>query len=114
MTKREMFMEIREAVTANAEMVAFIDREIELLNRKRTSNKKPTKTQIENEGFRADILEHLTAVDSPKTISELQAEIPALAPLKNQRISHLLKRLVDDGKVTKEYIKRTPYFSISA
>lgn len=112
MTKREMFTAIREVVAANPEMVAFIDREIELLNRKRTS--KPTKTQIENEGLRADILEHLTAVDSPKAIKELQAEIPTLAPLSNQRIAHLLKRLVDDGKVAKEYIKKTPYFSIAA
>ena len=49
MTKREMFAEIRNAVIDNAEMVAFIDHEIELLNRKSTSPKKPTKTHQKNE-----------------------------------------------------------------
>ena len=37
MTKREMFAEIRNIVADNAEMVAFIDHEIELLERKSNS-----------------------------------------------------------------------------
>lgn len=37
MTKKEMFTEIRKVVADNAEMVAFIDHEIELLNRKSDS-----------------------------------------------------------------------------
>ena len=113
MTKREMFNAIREEVITNAEMVAFIDHEIELLDRRKTSSRKPTKTQVENEGFRADILEHLTAVDAPKTIKELQQEIPSIAELTNQRITHLLTALVKDGKVTREVVKRVPYFTIA-
>ena len=48
MTKREMFAAIRERVLDNDEMVEFIDHEVDLLARKRTSTK-PTKTQRENE-----------------------------------------------------------------
>ena len=48
MTKREMFVAIRNAVLDNEEMVAFIDHEIDLLERKSTSPKKPTETQKEN------------------------------------------------------------------
>ena len=64
MTKKEMFAEIRKVVADNAEMVAFIDHEIELLNRKSGSPRKPTKTQVENDGFKADILAALAEVDA--------------------------------------------------
>ena len=56
MTKKEMFAEIRNIVADNEEMVAFIDHEIELLERKSNSPKKPTKIQIENDGFKAEIV----------------------------------------------------------
>jgi len=114
MTKREMFAEIRNAVIDNAEMVAFIDHEIELLNRKSTSPKKPTKTQMENDAFKAVIVDYLADVDAPKTIKELQAEIAELDGLTNQRITHMLTDLVKAGKLTKEYVKKTPYYSIAA
>ena len=114
MTKREMFTEIRNAVIDNAEMVAFIDHEIELLNRKSASPKKPTKTQMENDAFKAVIVDYLTEVDAPKTIKELQTEVAELDGLTNQRITHMLTDLVKMGKLTKEYVKKTPYYSIAA
>lgn len=114
MTKREMFAEIRNAVIDNAEMVAFIDHEIELLNRKSTSPKKPTKTQVENDAFKAVIVDYLTEVDASKTIKELQTEVAELNGLTNQRITHMLTDLVKAGTLTKEYVKKTPYYSIAA
>ena len=114
MTKREMFAEIRNAVIDNAEMVAFIDHEIELLNRKSTSPKKPTKTQMENDAFKAVIVDYLTEVDAPKTIKELQTEVAELNGLTNQRITHMLTDLVKGGTLIKEYVKKTPYYSIAA
>lgn len=113
MTKREMFAEIRNIVADNAEMVAFIDHEIELLDRKSSSPKKPTKTQIENDGFKAEIVAYLTTVDTPKTIKELQAEIPSIGGLTNQRITHMLTDLVKAETLTKEYVKKTPYYSVA-
>lgn len=113
MTKREMFAEIRKVVVDNAEMVAFIDHEIELLDRKSSSPKKPTKTQIENDGFKAEIVAYLTTVDTPKTIKELQAEIPSIGGLTNQRITHMLTDLVKAETLTKEYVKKTPYYSVA-
>ena len=114
MTKKEMFNEIRKAVASNEEMVAFIDHEIELLDRKASSPKKPTKTQVENDAFKATIVEYLTTVDTSKSIKELQAEVAELAGLTNQRITHMLTDLVKSGVVVKEYVKKTPYFSIAA
>ena len=110
MTKREMFAEIRKVVADNAEMVAFIDHEVELLNRKSGGQRKPTKTQLENAEFKATIVAHLAEVGAPKTIKELQAEIPEIAGLTNQRVTHMLTDLVKGGTLNKEYVKRTPYY----
>lgn len=113
MTKREMFVAIRGLVSDNAEMVAFIDHEIELLNRKSSAERKPTKNQVENEGFKAEIVAHLATADSPLTIKEMQAEIPSIAGLSNQRITHMLTDLVKSETLVKTYIKKVPYYSVA-
>ena len=113
MTKKEMFAAIREVVISNEEMVAFIDHEIELLNKKSSSPKKPTKTQLENDTYKATIVAYLTTVDSPKTIKEMQAEIAEISGLTNQRITHMLTDLVKAGTLTKTYVRKTPYYTIA-
>jgi hypothetical protein len=113
MTKREMFNAILTVVADNAEMVEFINHEIELLDRKANSLRKPTKNQIENDGFKAEIVAYLATADAPKAIKELQAEIPSLAGLTNQRITHMLTDLVKGGTLAKEYVKKTPYYSVA-
>lgn len=113
MTKREMFTEIRKIVADNAEMVAFIDHEIELLDRKSSSPKKPTKTQIENDAYKAEIIAYLTGAEAPQNIKTIQAEIPSIGGLTNQRITHMLTDLVKAGTLTKEYVKKTPYYSVA-
>lgn len=113
MTKKEMFAEIRNIVADNEEMVAFINHEIELLERKSNSPKKPTKVQLENDAFKAEIVAYLTAVDAPKTIKELQAEIPSISGLTNQRITHMLTDLVKAETLAKERVKKTPYYSVA-
>ena len=84
------------------------------LAKRNKSERKPTKTQVENDAFKAAIVEYLTMVDTSKTIKELQAEIPDLTNLTNQRIAHMLTDLVNAKTLTKEYIKKTPYYSIAA
>lgn len=110
MTKKEAFAKIRERIADDAELVSFVDHEVELLNKKATSAKKPTKTQIENDGYKNLIIKHLAAVDTTKTIKELQAEIPEISGLTNQRVTHLLTDLTKAEILSKQYIKKTPYF----
>ena len=114
MTKREMFLAIREIVADNAEMVSFIDHEVELLSRKSNSPRKPTKTQLENEGFKVDIVNTLVAEDRFVTIKELCELCPSLSDLTNQRITHMLTDLRKAGKVERTYIKKVAYFSASS
>ena len=113
MTKKEMFAAIRKMVIDNDEMLEFIDHEIELLNRKTASSKKPTARQLENVELQAAIVSYLTAEDMPKTIKELQAGIPEISELSNQRVTHLLKALRENGTVVRTYEKKVPYFSVA-
>lgn len=98
----------------------FLAHEVDLLNKKAASPKKPSKTKVENDGFKADILAYLATADAPKTIKELQAAVPSIANLSNQRITHMLTDLCKDdpengitAKVTKSYVKKVPYFAIA-
>lgn len=109
MTKREMFSAIRERVADNAEMVEFIDHEIELLARKRSSAK-PTKTQIANEGIKEQIM----AIMTPDGMTATEV-LTALGntEFKVQKVSALLKQLVGEGKVVKDIVGKVSYFSLA-
>lgn len=113
MTKREMFtaMLAIPAIADNAEMTEFINHEIELLVKKASKERKATKTQIENEAFKAAILNYLRKVEVGRCIKDLQAEVPEISELSNQRVTHLMTALVNSGKVTKEYVKKTPFYT---
>ena len=114
MTKREMFAEIRKAVADNADMVAFIDHEVELLDNKKSGSRKPTQTQVENEGYKANILAALAEADEPVTIKGLAEICPSIAGLTNQRITHMLTDLRKDGRVSRSYVKKVAYFSLGS
>jgi len=108
MTKKEMFTEIRAIVADHADMVEFIDHEIELLSRKRTSTK-PTKTQREN----AVIKEQITAVltDEPMTIGEINVAMGT--EYSPQKLSALLRQLCLEGVAVKDTVGKVPYFALA-
>ena len=93
-------------------MVAFIDHELELLDKK-SSSKAPTKTQQENENIMVTIKNELAQIGRPVTITELQSESEELATYSNQKLSALLKKLVDTNQVVKVVDKKKSYFSIA-
>ena len=76
--------------------------------KKNSAEKKPTATQIANEGVKAKILEVIG--DKSLTITEMQKLDGELAELSNQKISALLKQMVENGSVVREEIKRKAHF----
>ena len=76
--------------------------------KKTSAEKKPTATQIANEGIKNLILEVIG--NSSLTITEMQKINGELAELSNQKISALLKQMVENGSVVREEIKRKAYF----
>ena len=110
-TKKEMFTMIKAQVKDNAEMVAFIDHEIELLDKK-ASNKKATKTQEANIGIKSTILAVLEGA-KPMTVTEMQGASAELGELSNQKVSALVRQLVEAGEVVKTIDKKVSRFSLS-
>ena len=118
MTKKEYFNGLlgvienhKDSIENYEDFKAFIEREIELLNKKR-SNSKPTKTQIENEKIKEKILIALEKVDEPVTITEL-AKMDGLTEYSNQKLSVLSHQLVDEHKVVNTKVKKVSYFKIA-
>ena len=110
-TKKEMFTMIKAQVKDNAEMVAFIDHEIELLDKK-ASNKKATKTQEANVGIKSTILAVLEGGKS-MTVTEMQGASAELSKLSNQKVSALVRQLVDAGEVVRTIDKKVSRFSLA-
>ena len=73
MTKRENYTELKALATASdrADLVAFIDHELELLDKKNKAPKKATKTQIENENLKDEILKVLAENGEPMTATAI-------------------------------------------
>ena len=111
-TKREYFNELKAIVSDNDALVAFIDHELELLDKKNSAPKNPTAKQIENEKVKDYILAHLV---KPMTISEMLKDFLADYPteLSNQRVSAIVKQLVEDNTIVRTVEKRKAYFSVA-
>ena len=112
MTKKEMFAHIATVNSADQEIVDFCNHEIELLAKKASGSSKPTKTQVENETYKASILEILAEADRPLTISEMM-EDDRLSGLKNQRVSALVTQLKKAEQVVRTEDKKKAYFSLA-
>ena len=114
-TKRDNFnalLEIEE-VKANQGLVDFINHELELLDKKSASKATATTAnQKANEDIKKTIVNELVRLGK-HTISELQKESEDLAQYSNQKLSALIKQLVDNGEVTKTTDKKKSYFEVA-
>lgn len=119
LTKRDYFSQLREIVKDNESLVAFIDHEIELLNKKNSSKSDaPSKTQIENQALSNEILDIMVSLDTAKTITELinDTEIGKLTfgkenkTMTNQKLSRLVNDLAKANKVVRTETKGVAYF----
>ena len=116
MNKFEMVMEI----LVNGEfdnkdlLIEFVQHEMDLLAKKNSTGtvRKPSKTQLENEKYVA-MIEEILLDKAPRTISDIQAENEIFAEMTNQKMSALLKKLVDSQKVVKFVEKKKTYFQIN-
>ena len=115
LTKKDYFKELKEIVAeiGRTDLVDFIDHEVELLNKK-GSKSTPTKTQVENEAIKEKIVTTLVELNKFATITDIQNANTELADLSNQKISALLKQLVDTNIVDKVVEKKKAYFKASA
>lgn len=121
MTKKDYFnalLNIPEVGT-NTELVAFIEHELELLERKSekkaNGEKKLTATQIENEKLKEIILEFMEP-NTLYSIAELQKKVSELSDLSNQKIASLLRQMLPEngtGELVRVEDKRKVYYKLA-
>lgn len=115
MTKKETINLLIDVLMGDKEVedvqmfIDFLTHERELLERKST-NSGQTKTQKENEILKEKIVETLKELNKFSTITEIQEKNTELADLSNQKISALLKQLVDTNVIEKVIEKKKAYF----
>jgi hypothetical protein len=111
-TKRTNYEDIIEIASelGRVDLVEFAKHEIELLDKKKSSDVK-SKNQIANEGIKEIIVNTLQELGKFATISEIQSANAELSELSNQKISALLKQLVDSEVVKKQIDKKKAYFA---
>lgn len=118
MTKKDWFAVLRVMV-ANAEMaeaekdgaLAFIDREIELLNKK-SNNSRDTKKQTENKALAEVVLAELGKIGKPMAIAELIKASEVLDAYTTQKLTPIMKTLVTEQKVVVTVDKKRNYYTV--
>lgn len=114
LTKRDHYNTLLalDEVKSNSKLVEFIEHELELLDRKNSTDKKPTAQQTANEAIKVAILDNM-AEGAKYTITDLIKSVPECADLTNQRVSALVRQLVDEKMVVRTEDKRKAYFSLA-
>ena len=99
-----------ESVKANAELVGFINHEIELLDKK--ASKSASKRADANSELASKLVEELRGMERAVTISEFMklSETVKAEELSNQKISSIFSKL-KDKEITRTVIKGKAYFS---
>lgn len=126
MTQREMYNTIKNIITgisvqdfealapefSREEIVEGIDARIEALNKKSAGSKKPTKTQIENEGIYADILA-LMADGVTRTNKAITDTYNALygTDYSTNKIQAQVTKAVKGGALDRTVVKGVVYFT---
>ena len=116
-TKREVIemMLADEVISSNEVYTKYLENELELLIKK-SENKKATKNQLENESLMTVIVDVMSGM-VPATATEVLNAVKRLdadkyVTLTNQRVSALLKKLVENGTVEKSIDKRVSRFAL--
>ena len=127
MTQREMYNTIKNIITgisaedyevlapefSREEIVGGIDARIEALNKKSTGSKKPTKTQIENEGIYANILALMAdgAARTNKAITDIYNTLYG-TDYSTNKIQAQVTKAGKGGALDRTVIKGVVYFTI--
>lgn len=109
-TNKDYYNEVKAILEKNdrADLATFIQGRIDLLDKK-ADNKKPTKTQEENEGLKVEILDYLGTVEKATPTEVMNAVEGVTSP---QKASALLKALETEGKAEKIADKKKVYYKV--
>ena len=93
--------------------VKFLDTRIEQTEKKNASGggeRKPTKTQLENEVLKEQIVQYLSTCTKPVDVGSVGK---AIGIESNQKVSALLTQLRKGGTIERTEVKGKPYFALA-
>lgn len=111
MTRVEMFNAIKAIpqVADNQEMVDFIDKQIAQLAKRKSAE---SKTQKENKALMEIVVDAMAVLDKPATATQIMKSDAYLSELSLPKVSALLKKLIEDGRVERTIEKKVALFSL--
>lgn len=105
-------LEIAIATVENEEVKTKLTALQASIAKKNSAERKPTATQTANAGFKVAI-ENGMELGKKYTITDLMKSISELADLSNQRVSAIVRQMVESGTLVREEIKRKAYFFLA-
>lgn len=115
-TVRSQFEAVKAVLLAQGEteLAEFIDGRIAQTVKKNSTERKPTAKQIENEGFKADILAWMDA-DAVYAAGDVLKGVPSVVAsgMSINRVSALLTQLCEAGAIVKTVDKRKNYYTLA-
>ena len=111
MTRVEMFNAIKAIpqVAENQEMVDFIDKQIAQLAKRKSAE---SKTQKENKALMEVVVDAMTVLNKPATATQIMKSDAYLSELSLPKVSALLKKLIEEGRVERTIEKKIALFSL--
>ena len=116
-TQRDNYNEIRQILVDGGypdHLIEFVDGRIAQLDKKNSAERKPTAKQIENDSFKADILDWMeqgvayAAADIHKGVPSIVA-----AGISANRVTAMLTQLVTNGSIIRETDKRKSVYHLA-
>ena len=111
MTRVEMFNAIKAVpqVADNQEMVDFIDKQIAQLAKRKSAE---SKTQKENKALMEVVVDAMAVLNKPATATQIMKSDAYLSELSLPKVSALLKKLIEEGRVERTIEKKIALFSL--
>ena len=115
-TQRDRYAEIREilASAGRDDLVEFVDGRVAQLDKKNSAERKPTAKQVENAGFKQEILSYMEQ-GVLYASADIAKSVPALveAGVSANRVTAMLTQLVNDGAIVRTTDKRKSFYSLA-
>lgn len=103
-----------EDTCTKQEVMEKLTKMMEQLDKKANAEKKPTKTQIEADALADALYDEMLADGGKLTVSEMLAKFDCVKGMSNQKVSAIVRKLKDAGRVVKDVEGRKSFFSAVA
>lgn len=115
-TVRSQFEDVKAVLLSvgREDLAEFIDGRIAQTIKKNSTERKPTAKQVENEGFKSDILAWMD-VDTLYAAGDVLKGVPSIVAsgMSINRVSALMTQLAESGAVVKTVDKRKNFYSLA-